>query len=165
MFSIACTLFIVMHVFIFVMTFSCAKTVGMLWMPPVIMSSGKIIYRDKWHSNYNLKATTFVIPWPIVSPTLDPSCLQQQCYAVWWSRLSGFLPPASPWGGCMLHNAAPTNHKMFMRGCRWRKLSPPGTCLDLIKNTHAAACVHARTQTMEVAGVPFYWANCRWPWW
>lgn len=95
----------------------------MFQMFPVVASSGKIVRRDKRHSRYNLKATAFVIPRSIVLPTLDPFWLQQNS-ALWGSGLSGYssrlrLRPARCLRGRVhVHNAAPSNHQMFMRGCR-----------------------------------------------
>lgn len=98
-----------MYVYIFVMTFSCAKTVqplripssitgntGMFQMFPVVASSGKIVRRDKRHLRYNLKATAFVIPRSIVLPTLDPFYVAAELRTLGIRPQRVFLPPASP---------------------------------------------------------------------
>lgn len=117
MFSIARMLFIVMHLYIFLMTFSCAKTWECFKLFPVIMSSGKMICRDKRHSSYNLKVDDLrlLCRRHLTRFVCSSSATQREDPA-----------PASPpqlavsvsVGGCALRNAAPTRHKMFTRGCR-----------------------------------------------
>lgn len=90
-------------------------------------SSGKTRRSDKRHSRYNLKAMSLVTPPSIVLLPLDPFfCFMflffaSELHPEWiWPRQ---VPPARvsthcavPVGGGTLRNAAPSNHKMFLRG-------------------------------------------------